>query len=90
MRKPANVEDLAAKLSAAAHAPLVAPPQDSAAPAAQKTRPQRTKESSIPVFIRLPSKLHAHYDAEAVARTRASGKGVTIQQVIIEKLEGGL
>ncbi len=87
MRKPTNVEDLAAKLSAAAHAPLVAPPQDEAAP---KPRPQRTREASVPVFIRLPGKLHARYEAEAVARTKVSGKGVTIQQVIIEKLEGGL
>lgn len=87
MKKPANVEDLTAKLSAAATAPLVAAPQEDAAP---KVRAQRKKEASIPLFVRLPGKLHARYEAEAVARTKASGKGVTVQQVIIEKLEGDL
>ena len=87
MKKPADVEDLAASLSAAATAPLVRPPQE----LASKGRPGRAKrEARVPVFLRVPDTLYARYDAEAVARTKATGRGVTVQQVMLEKLGGGL
>jgi hypothetical protein len=81
MKKPATVEDLTASLTAAAATPLVKGPQE---------RPQRQKKASVSLFLRLPAELHARYEAEAVARTKASGKGVTVQQVMIEKLDGAL
>ena len=42
------------------------------------------------VFLRLPADIHAKYETEAVARTKKTGKGVTVQQVMIEKLDGAL
>lgn len=83
MRKPANVQDLAATLSTAASTPLVR-----AVPEPEK--PARQKRGSVSVFLRLPADIHARYEAEAVTRTKATGKGVTVQQVMIEKLDGAL
>ena len=42
------------------------------------------------VFLRLSPELFAKIDAEAVERTKATGRGVTVQQVIVEKLEGAV
>jgi hypothetical protein len=81
MKKPANVDDLTASLTAAAAAPLVRVAQDP---------PQRQKKASVSVFLRMPADLHARYEAEAVSRTKATGKGVTVQQVMIEKLDSAL
>jgi hypothetical protein len=72
MKKAQGVEDLAGRLSQAAAAPLL--------PA--KTR----KTASISVFLRLPADLHSRLEAEAVARTKATGKGVSVQQVILDRL----
>jgi hypothetical protein len=81
MKKAQGVEDLAGRLSEAASAPL-----SSTAPA-QDNRPARTRKTgSVSVFLRLPSDLHARLEGEAVARTKATGKGVTVQQVILDKL----
>lgn len=85
MRKAQGVDDLASRLTEAATAPLLAP-----APVAQD-RPARVKKSaSVSVFLRLPSDLHARIEGEAISRTKASGKGVTVQQIIVEKLAGAL
>jgi hypothetical protein len=43
---------------------------------------------SVSVFLRLPFDLHSRLEAEAIARTKATGKGVTVQQVILDKLAG--
>jgi hypothetical protein len=87
MKKPVNVEDLAAGLTAAASAPLVRPPQEPAS----KVKPGRPKgEPTVAVYLRVPNGIYARYDAEAVTRTKATGKGVTVQQVILEKLDGSL
>ena len=83
MRKPASVDDLASRLTQAASAPLVPaiPPQ------AQVAVPKPSKKgNSVSVFLRLPADLHAELEAEAVSRTKATGKGVTVQQVIVDKL----
>jgi hypothetical protein len=82
MKKAQDVEDLAGRLSEAAATPLLP-----AAPVARE-RPAKTtrKTGSVSVFLRLPSDLHSRLESEAVARTKASGKGVTVQQVILDKL----
>jgi hypothetical protein len=40
---------------------------------------------SVSVFLRIPPELHAKLESEAVTRTKATGKGVTIQQIILER-----
>ena len=85
MKRPANVEDLTTTLTAAATAPLVRAVMDMA-----PERPTRQKRGSVSVFLRLPADIHAKYETEAVARTKKTGKGVTVQQVMIEKLDGAL
>jgi len=94
MKKPKDVTDLANRLASAASMPLVAPPpithtfvteEQSPPPASGKRKaPAR---STIPVFLRLSKDLYDQYDGEAVRRTKATGRGVTVQQVIIDRLE---
>ena len=81
MKKARGVEDLAGRLAEAAAAPLL--------PATQDNRPVKGKKTpSVSVFLRLPFDLHSRLEAEAIARTKATGKGVTVQQVILDKLAG--
>jgi len=83
MRKAQGVEDLAGRLAEAAAAPLL--PATSVA----LDRPARARKTpSVSVFLRLPSDLHSRLENEAIARTKATGKGVTVQQVILDKLAG--
>ena len=83
MKKPANVADLTASLTAAATAPLVPRPEE--APAEPATR-RKKANISVPVFLRVPKGIYDRYDAEAMARTKATGKGVSVQQIMIERL----
>lgn len=93
MKKPKDVTDLANRLASAASTPLVAPApvaqpyeakREDLMPAAGKRKsPAR---STVPVFLRLSKDLYDHYDGEAVRRTRATGRGVTVQQVILDRL----
>jgi hypothetical protein len=84
MKKAQDVEDLAGRLSEAASAPLL---PSAPVAAVQDNRPARTKKpGSVSVFLRLPADVHARLESEAVARTKATGKGVTVQQVILDKL----
>jgi hypothetical protein len=83
--KKVQVSDLAARLSNAAAAPLVSAPAGDTPPARAKT----PKRSTVPLFLRLDPELFAKYDAEAVRRTKETGRGVSAQQIIIERLEGG-
>lgn len=85
MKKAQGVDDLASRLTEAATAPLLAP-----APVAQERPARAKKASSVSVFLRLPGELHARLEGEAVSRTKATGKGVTVQQIIVEKLAGAL
>jgi hypothetical protein len=94
MKKPKDVSDLAARLTAGATTPLqvVAPvalaPTEPVDIAAQNDT--KTKRSSVSVFLRLPSALHGRVGDIATERTRQIGKGVTVQQVILELVERGL
>ena len=96
MKKPKDVTDLAARLTASATTPLqmVAPiapreaqpePTTTAAPAGKAKR-----GSSVSVFLRMPSALYDRAAAIATERTKQTGKGVTVQQVILEIVEHGL
>lgn len=82
MKKAQGIEDLAGRLSEAASAPLF--PVE----AVQENRPVKTtrKTGSVSLFLRLPADVHARLESEAVARTKAIGKGVSVQQVILDKL----
>lgn len=98
MKKPKDVTDLANRLASAASTPLVAPlpppapvrvieePATATAGEAGKRKPPN--RSTVPVFLRLSQNLYERYDEEAVRRTRATGRGVTVQQVILDRLEG--
>ena len=80
MKKRPDIADLAATLSEAASKPLV--------PSAIVQPTGTRKRGSIAVFLKVPPDLHAKLDHEAVSRTKETGKGVTVQQVILEKLQG--
>jgi hypothetical protein len=83
MQKPKNVQDLATTLRTAASTPLQPTPQLGAVPKAEK--PVKVKAASVAVFVRVPRDLFAKLEAEAVARTKETGKGVTVQQIILER-----
>jgi hypothetical protein len=92
MKKPTDVTDLASRLANAAATPLVAPasPSPAAEQVSPATLPEKRRKApnrgSIPVFLRLSQPLYEHYDAEAVRRTKETGRGVTVQQVILDRL----
>lgn len=103
MKKPKDVAELASRLSSAASTPLVAPAPAFEAPEASAPVVQRTQErkpqsqpktrtgprrSTVSVFLRLSQPLYEQYDQEAVRRTKATGRGVTVQQVILDRLAG--
>jgi len=95
MKKAKNVADLAARLSAAAETPLqvpVAPVVIQDNPIREpvvKSEAKRGRAAGIgtaPVYLRLPNPIHERLEAIAMERTRETGKGVSIQQVIIDVL----
>lgn len=93
MKKPKDVAELADRLTSAASMPLVAPAPVSRVSAADEQNPALAAgkrnppaRSTIPVFLRLSQDLYAKYDGEAVRRTKATGRGVTVQQVILDRL----
>jgi hypothetical protein len=96
MKKPKDVTELASRLSSAASTPLVAAPPSSFTPQAEEPGPiareagkrKAPNRSTVPVFLRLSQNLYEQYDEEAVRRTKATGRGVTVQQVILARLEG--
>jgi len=99
MKKPKDVLDLASRLASAASMPLVVHSPISPAPAApaiievaepsipQKLRKKAPNRGTVPVFLRMSNTLYEEYDREAVRRTKATGRGVTVQQVILDRLE---
>ena len=77
-------------------APLTITKPDAPAPAKEpepsRTEPQQetkpTGKGSVSVFLRMPSARFEKLQQEAIERTKAAGKGVTVQQIILAKLEG--
>jgi hypothetical protein len=89
MKRNRDVEALAERLTAGATAPLqVVSPAPEMLASAKPTG--KAKEQKVSVFLRLPLDLHERIDALAVQRTKETGRGVSIQQVIIELLEQSL
>jgi len=96
MKKPKDVTELASRLSSAASTPLVAAPpasftsqaEEPASIAREAGKRKAPNRSTVPVFLRLSQNLYEQYDEEAVRRTKATGRGVTVQQVILDRLEG--
>ncbi len=60
------------------------PPEARPARAGKPRRPP--KRSSVSLFLRISPELYERYDSEAVRRTKETGRGVTVQQVIIARL----
>jgi len=91
MKKAKDVADLASRLTVAATTPVmsVAPPLP--APVTERVAPVAARRrGSVSVFLRLPPELHARIEAIAIAKTRETGRGVTVQQVILDKLAGAV
>jgi hypothetical protein len=84
MRKAQGVEDLAGRLSQAAATPLITSVHTAQPEPSQRPR----KAAAVPVFLRVPRDLYERLDAEAIARTKATGRGVTVQQIILDKAAG--
>lgn len=78
--------------------PVAAEPMEEAQSPAPATAPvsasreagkrKAANRSTVPVFLRLSQDLFEKCDKEAVRRTKATGRGVTVQQVILDRLEG--
>ncbi len=85
MKKPKDVEGLADSLTAAASMPAGV----TAEVYQLQARPQKVKRTTKSVFLRLDAELYERYDREAIARTKATGRGVTVQQVILSRLQAG-
>lgn len=104
MRKPVDIGDLTAMLANAATTPALTlgaakpEPTNPPAPAAPRAPaivnrpvPRRPKDAvpTVSVFLRVPKPLYDTYKKRAVARTKQSGEGVSVQLVILEKMEQG-
>lgn len=92
MKKPKDITDLASRLSNAATTPLVASIPAAVSEAGSEVHEKRRKapkRGSVSVFLRVPPELFRQFDEEAVNRTKATGRGVTVQQVILDKLTAG-
>ena len=91
MKKRHDVNELAKQLTTAASTPLqkVAQPVPQDVVVVETPAPTRKKPKSdaIPVFLRLPAAMYQHFDTIAIERTKETGRGVSVQQVIIEQLE---
>lgn len=89
MKKRHDVDELAKQLTTAAVTPLQKSLQVSTEPKANEATTTRKKQKSdaVPVFLRLPATMYKQFDDLAIARTKETGRGVSVQQIIIEQLE---
>jgi len=79
MKKPAQIENLADRLTAAATTPALT--------ITKPASPKAVKGAgSMSVFLRVPADIYDRLKEEATSRTKATGEGVTVQQVILSKL----
>jgi len=98
MKQPRNVDDLAARLTTAATAPLqmLAPAssQNVTAPAAppvvkaRKVSP-KAKAETLGINLRPSRALFGRYVAMAADRSKETGRVVSAQQIMLEVLERG-
>lgn len=101
MKQPRNVDDLAARLTTAATAPLqmlapassqdVMPPAVApAAPAvkARKVSP-KPKAETLGINLRPSRALYGRYVTMAADRSKETGRMVSAQQIMLEVLERG-
>jgi hypothetical protein len=94
--KPAKgVEDLAARLTTAAAAPLVTPqavvaPTSVPVPTAPKEPAKKAPANTMQLTLRPTRTLNARYVAAAAERSRKQGRVVTVQEIMLEVLEKGL
>lgn len=86
VKDPAALADRLRRLEGAATTPLIAPPPIVVAAEAPATM-AKPKAKTTSVFLRVPDELHVYLDGLAMARTRETGRGVTIQQIILEQLD---
>lgn len=97
MKPPKDVEDMAERLRTAATTPALtvvqhveaAPaPKPEKRPAAKALPEKRVKGAgaSMSVFLRVPLEKHIELEAAATKRTKETGKGVTVQQIILERI----
>lgn len=80
MKRHKEADDLASRLTNAATAPLIALESGAGVH-------KRKGVDTVPVFLRISRRLYERLDEAAIARTREKGRGVTVQQVIIDILE---
>jgi hypothetical protein len=89
MKKHRDADELAKQLTTAVSTPLQTipanvehPPKDDVSQASKKK-----KSDAVPVFLRLPAEMHKRFEEIAIARTKETGRGTSVQQIILEQLE---
>ena len=89
MKRLKNVDDLAARLTTAATAPL----QMLAAPESTQETPQpvsrKAKAETLGINLRPSRALYGRYVALAADRSKETGRVVSAQQIMLEVLERG-
>ena len=94
MKPPKNVASLAEALTASMTTPALtiakettpAPRKSGKAAVLVEPPAKASAKGSTSVFLRVPNALFETLQQEATERTKATGKGVTVQQVILAKL----
>ncbi|PUA41518.1 hypothetical protein C5U62_31635 [Pseudomonas protegens] len=86
MKPVKGLTDLAASLSAAAAAPLV-PPLSVTPPKA--TKKKAAQGGTMQMTLRPALTLYALYNDKAAERSKAEGRMVSVQEVMLEVLEQG-
>ena len=84
MKAAQGVTDLAATLSAAASAPLVA------APAAKAAKKPAGEGGTMQMTLRPSRSLYARYVGQAAERSKEEGRSVSVQEIMLEVLEKGV
>ena len=93
MKPPKNIASLAEALTASMTTPALTIAKETT-PAPRKSGnavpveppAKASAKGSTSVFLRVPNALFETLQQEATERTKATGKGVTVQQVILAKL----
>jgi len=94
MKAAKGIDDLAARLTSAAAAPLVSAPTPTPTPAPAKrkaTKAAAKKEAAdtMQLTLRPTRALYGRYVAAAADRSRTEGRVVSAQEIMLEILEKG-